>query len=272
MQPNGLNQSTHLPSRPVRLRGLDPDTVADWLDQLIPHLSGDETLPFLANVHIRLAGRRVLAFATDRYTGAIATLPDATTSETARFTIPGEFARRAITALRTDFSDSETDQPVSVDVTITDRVFGLTIHTTRQVYYETERDGWGYYDQDDTRRLAARIDPDAETLNLPRVAAEALGAPPHEGTVHINTELLARFLGYGVVVPFNPATGHVLSRAENLLARYAVHSTGRVLVLTRPDYLGFIAACRKDTTTVHAPAASLAATRTAWRDTLAAIA
>jgi len=272
MQPHGLNQSTRLPSRPVRLRGLDPDTVADWLDQLTPHLSADETLPFLANVHIRLAGGRILAFATDRYTGAIATLPGTSTNETARFTIPGNFARRAITTLRTNFSDSETDQPVSVDLTITDRVFGLTVHTTRQVYHETERDGWGYYDQDDTRRLAARIDPDAETLNLPRVAAEALAAPPHDGTIHINTELLARFLGYGIVVPFNPATGHVLSGPENLLAHYAVHNTGRVLVLTRPDYLGFIAACRKDTTPAHTPTASLAATRTAWRDTLAAIA
>lgn len=272
MQPHGLNQSTHPPSRPVRLRGLDPDTVADWLDQLTPHLSQDATLPFLANVHIRLAGGRVLAFATDRYTGAIATLPGAATSETARFTIPGDFARKAIAALRTEVPDPEDDQPMTVDLTITERIFGLTVHTTRRVYYATERGAWACYHEHDTHRLAARIDPDGETLNLPRVAAEALAAPPTDATVHVNTELLARFLGYGIVVPLNPATGHTLAGAGDLLNRYAVHNTGRVLVLTRPDYLGFIATCRKDTTPVPDPAASLAATRTAWRDTLAAIA
>lgn len=255
MRPYGLNQNTLLPARPVRLRGLDPDTLADWLEEVIPHLSNDQTLPFLGHVHIRLAGGRVAAFATDRYTGAIATLPRVGTGESARFTIPGDFARRAVALLRAENADLEDDEPVSVDLTITGRVFGLTVHYTGR-----------------TRRLAARIDPHGETLNLPRVAADALDAPPASGTVHVNTELLARFLGYGIIAPFDPATGHLLARTENLLARYAVHNTGRVLVLTRPDYLGFIATCLRDTAPAHTPTGGLAATRAVWRETLAAIA
>lgn len=272
MQPYDLNQSTHLPPRPVRLRNLDPDTLADWLEQVTAHLSQDETLPFLGNVHIRLAGGRILAFATDRYTGAITTLPRANTSETARFAIPGDFARRAITALRAETSDPEDDQPVTVDLTITERIFGLTVHVTRRVYHETERGTLTYHLEHDTHRLAVRIDPHGDTINLPRVAAEALAAPPTDSAVHVNTNLLGRFLGYGIPVPFNPSTGRLLANTENLLARYAVHNTGRVLILTRPDYLGIIATCRQDDTREPDPAAHLAETRTAWRATLAAIA
>lgn len=267
----GLNQNTILPARTLRLRHLDPSTLAEWLEPLTPHLGTDPTLAFLGNVHVRIGGGRVHAFATDRYTGAITTLPYPVPGERARFTIPGAFARQAAEALRAEHLEMH-ERPEAADLTITPRIFALTIHAPTG-YQQTEPGTWAWYDQPRTVRLAVRIDPDADTLNLPRVAADALAAPSDPEPVNVSCELLARFLTPGVVAPLDPTSGHLLARRENLLTGYQVHSTGSIVTLARPGYLGFISTCRRaDNHAETSPAPAVAEAHAAWRATLAAIA
>jgi hypothetical protein len=270
----GLSRPTLIPRRPVRLLNLDPDDVAAWLEQVIPHLGDDDTLPFLAVVHILLAGGRVHAYATDRYTGAIATLPFVATDQHARFTVPGAFATRAIGWLRGEEFDPDEDGAPSgsVDLTVTERSFELTLHLRRDVYFKNDAGGYDHGHEDTTTRLAVEIDPDAETLNFPRVAAEILAAEPVTGPVHLNPALLARFLGWGPVLPFDPATGHLLEHGGDLLAGYAVHTTASALALTRPNFLGILCTCRLQADRAGARATSEAATRETWQATLATIA
>jgi hypothetical protein len=271
---SALTLPASLPPRTVRLFDLDPGDVADWLEQVTPHLDTDGWLPFLTAVHIRLAAGHVHAYATDRYTGAIATLPYVSTDQDARFTIPGDFARRAIDWLRGEDLDPEEDgEQTGVDITIGQQLFGLTMHLRRRVYWENDKGGYEYGLEHHTARMAARIDPDGEVLDFPRFAAAALAEPEATGPVHVNTNLLTRFLGYGPTVPFDPGTGHLLAHGGDLLAGYRVYNTGRVIVLTRAHYLGIIATCRGEATPEAARREmSEASTREAWRTNLAAIA
>lgn len=269
----GLSRPALTPRRPVRLPGLDPGDVADWLEQVTPHLSEDETLPFLTAVHILLADGRVHAYATDRYTGAIATFPQAATDQTARFTIPGAFALRAIEWLRGEGLDLDEDgEATGVDITVADRLFGLTVHLRRRVHFENARGGYEYAHEDYTARLAARIDPDGETLNFPRVAADILNLPPSPGPVFLDPKLLARFLGWGPVLPFDPAIGHLLEHGGDLLAGYRVHTGGDAIVLTRDHYLGLLMTCRSAPDRAGRRETSEASTRETWHNTLAAMA
>lgn len=269
----GLTRPTLIPRRPIRLLNLDPDDVAAWLEQVTPHLGEDETLPFLTCVHILLADGRVHAYATDRYTGAIATLPHVTTDQSARFTIPGTFATQAIEWLRREELDPDEDgEPTGVDLTVTETFFELTLHLRRDVYFKNDAGGYDHGHEDTTALLAVTIDPGAETLSFPRVAAEILAAEPVPGPVHLNPALLARFLGWGPVLPFEPATGHLLEHGGDLLAGYAVHTTASALALTRPHFLGVLCTCRHQADRTGARATSEAATREAWQSTLAAIA
>lgn len=283
MHPNSTTRRSELtlptltPRHTLRLRDLDPSDVVHWLEQVTGHLSDDDTLPFLTRVHVLLAGGRVHAYATDRYTGALATLPHAGAEHEARVTIPGEFATRAIEWLRGDGLDPEQDgTPVAVDLTISPRIFGLTVHLTRQLCWTEDEGRYRYADEDYTVRLAARIDPDSETINFPRLVADVLTEPESTQPVHVNARLLARFIayGYGPVVTLDTATGH-LNRGGDLLAGYRVHNTGRVIVLTRADYIGFIATCRQAPNTAaetHRRETDEASTRETWHNTLAAIA
>jgi len=267
-----LTQSTRPPTHTVRLRGIKPAALADCLEQVVAHVGDDETLPFLTAVHIRLADGRMHVMATDRYTGAIATLP-ASTSERARFTIPGDFVRQAIEFLRADYDEPEDGVPTHVDLTITDRLFGLTVHWDTFWYYAPGEGPHPSYIGPATRRLAVRLDPDSSVINLPALAAEALAAPSAGDPVHINPALLVRFFGHTPVMRFEPETGRLESAGDNPLAGYAVHNTGRVLVFTRPDFLGIIATVRRiDHARPTSPEENLAATRTYWRHALAAIA
>lgn len=272
-----LTQPLLPPTGTVRLVDLEPSEVAAWLEQVVPHLGDDETIPFLTAVHIRLAGGHVHAYATDRYTGALATLPHVSTDQNALFTIPAEFARRAIEWLRGEGLDpGEDGELLSVDLTISPRIFGLTLHLTRRGYWNDDRGGLHFGYEDYTARLATRIDGHRETINLPQIAADALAEPESASTVHVNARLLARFIahGYGPVVPLDTTTGH-LGHGGDLLAGYRVHNTGRVIVLTRADYIGFIATCRtvqNTTPETRQRETCEASTREHWRNTLAAIA
>lgn len=268
-RPRSLTLPVITPRRTVRARGLDPTAVANWLELVTAHLDQDDTLPFLTTVHIRLAAGHIHAYATDRYTGAIATLPEVTTDQDARFTIPGTFARHAIEWLRGEDLDPEDDgTPVAVDLTMSERLFGLTVHLSRRTYYETDDGRLAYYTEDDTHRLAVHLDPDAEVFDFPRLAAEVLATPEAAGLVHVNAKLLTRFLGYEPIVPFDPDAGRMLAGAGDMLAGFAVHNTGRVIVLTRPGHLGILATCRRDST----PAADSRDQRpTQSRDTWSAI-
>lgn len=260
----GLNQSTRPPTRVVRLRGLDPRRLADCLGQVIEHLGADEDLPFLTTVHIRLGAGRLYAMATDRYTGAIASMP-VRTSEALRITIPGAFARRAIETLRPSGESCEQDSPESADVTITPTLFGLAV--PRRSPLTCWCDGNYTFD---TARLAVRLDPHADTLDLPGLAARTLAEPASTEPVHVDVRLLTRFFTYGPIIPLETTTGRLLPAECDLLARYAVHNTGRVVVFSRPEFLGFIAACRTRSTDATDPReTALAETLTAWRHHLA---
>lgn len=262
-----IAQDMRPPTRTVRLRGMNPGDLAECLEQVAAHVSDDDTLPFLTAVHIRLAAGRMHVMATDRYTGAIATLP-ASSSERTRFTIPGDFARQAIEFLRTTYDEPEDGVPTLADLTITDRLFGLTVHWDTPWCYAPAEGPFPSYIGPATRRLAVRLDPELSVINLP-----ALAAPPAQGPVHVNPALLARFLGHMPAALFEPDTGRMQSAGEDLLARFAVHNTGRVLVLTRPDFLGILATVRGDKDPEPTPREeNLAATRTAWRKHLAQIA
>ena len=262
----GLNQSVCPPTRVVRLRGLDPDALADWLEPVLPHLGDDESLPFLTRVHIRLGHGRMHAMATDRYSGAITTLP-VRTEANARITIPGAFARRMIEALRPSGEGCGTQAPARADLTIAPQLFGLAVHTNTPVTCWCEGD----YDVQ-SARMAVRLDPDSETIDLPAAAAKALAEPASTDPVHIDVRLLTRFFTYGPVIPLDTASGQLLPGSTDLLTRYAAHSTGRIIILTRPDFLGILAACRTDPPRPEERrAAALAETRTAWRHQLAQI-
>ena len=264
--PLALNQSTRPPTHTVRLRGLNPETLACLLEQVIEHVDTDDTLPLLTCVHIRLGRGRMHAMATDRYTGAIASMP-VRTEETARITIPATFARRMLEALRPD-ECCDSERPAEADLTISPNLFGLTVHEHEPISCWCDGDY-----TDNTTRLAVRFDPHADTINLPAVAIRALSEPASTDPLPVNVRLLSRFFTYGPIIPLDTATGRLQPDATDLLTRYAVHNTGSLIVLTRPDFLGILTGCRTAPKTDPAPHTAIPAeTRTAWRHQLAQIA